>query len=263
MPSEQSGIFCDTCLQQLSVRDAFPLTRTAQVRTYAAMLFNAQNRTLLYGHKFRQKERYTDLLTRLLVSYWEQILASAPLDLAQDMVWVEKGNAQAITVVPIPPHGEESSHLAPIAEAFAKHFGYAYEPELLQWGRTVQPQHKLSGKKRRFANVQGSLNVVYQDNPKRLLTTRRILVIDDIHTTGATLHEASQAFLRCPVFDGVVTNLALSYLSLAFQKHHRYQEMLIDDEALDFAMDERLLAAAAKASPMPRPDNVVEISAAS
>lgn len=205
--------FCPNCVQQFNMRETHPLVQTSQVSTYAATLFNPTLKRLIYGYKFYNHTHHAGVLSDILGTYWEQLLSNGPVDLKADH---ESGQ---IVVVPIPAHMDHRNHLNPLAEKFASRFDYQLAPELLQWSRPVQPQHSISGKKRRLINVQGGLSVNYQDHPKPLLKARRVLILDDIHTTGATLFEATQAFQRCPIYDGTITGLTLTYLSLAFQKH--------------------------------------------
>ncbi len=63
--------------------------------------------------------------------------------------------------------------------------------DLLQRHRATPPQIKLDGRARR-RNLKGAFTVVWPEKIKG----RTILLVDDVHTTGATLHECAKTLKK-------------------------------------------------------------------
>ena len=73
--------------------------------------------------------------------------------------------------------------------------GYSYNPELITRIKDTKPQFKLS-KKERFNNLNNAFKV-----DKSKLQSGKILIIDDICTTGSTFEEMIREFKKNGIED--------------------------------------------------------------
>ena len=111
-------------------------------------------------------------------------------------------------VVPVPPHprrvaerGFDPSAL--LALAAARALGARYVPSAIARVRDTPPQASLA-RARRLSNVAGCFAV------RAPLDEQRVLVVDDVRTTGATLFEMARA-----VDDAGAASIALFALAVA------------------------------------------------
>lgn len=112
------------------------------------------------------------------------------------------------TVVPVPPHprrlverGFDPTALLAIAVASA--LGADYAPGAIARVRDTPPQASLA-RARRIGNVSGCFAV------RASLDDRRVLVVDDVRTTGATLFEMART-----IDDAGASSIALFALAAA------------------------------------------------
>jgi ComF family protein len=77
-----------------------------------------------------------------------------------------------------------------LAQAFSRRAGLPFEPVAVQRLRDTPPQVGL-GASERQANVSGAFGA-----EKRMVQNQRVVIVDDVCTTGATLCECARALLE-------------------------------------------------------------------
>lgn len=163
------GSRCAACLAQPRAFD----------RARAACLYDDASRDLIL--KFKHADR-TDLAR--LFSRW---IGRAAAELL----------AEADAVAPVPLHparllSRRYNQSAEIARPLARSHRLAYLPDALVRARRTETQGGKSGSGRR-RNVAGAFAV--PKSRRRMVEGRRIVLIDDVLTTGATAEACAKALL--------------------------------------------------------------------
>lgn len=149
-------------------------------RARAVAHFTGAMRTLVHQLKYNDRHEARDLFGRWLISAGAELIEDADL------------------IVPVPLNRRRLlwrrfNQSALLALEVARHSGRPYEPMLLQRAKSTTPQVGLSQAQRRD-NVRGAFRV-----PKFMrsrLEGRRVLLIEDVITTGATVNACARELKR-------------------------------------------------------------------
>lgn len=124
-------------------------------------------------------------------------------DLAPWMAgWMLRAGAELVdradVVVPVPLHWRRFlwrrfNQSAELARAVAKRSGLRFEPLALERRKATRQQVGLGGRERED-NVRGAFRVPPQ--AEMAVRGRRVLLVDDVYTTGATVSAATRALKR-------------------------------------------------------------------
>jgi ComF family protein len=152
----------------------------AFARARAACLYDEASRDLILKLKHADRTDLAGLFVR-----W---ISRAAADLV----------AEADAIVPVPLHrwrliARRYNQAAEIARPLARRCAAAYLPDALVRARHTDSQGGKSGSGRR-RNVAGAFAV--PDARRRQVEGRRILLIDDVLTTGATAEACAKALLK-------------------------------------------------------------------
>ena len=125
------------------------------------------------------------------------------LDLAPAMAaWMARAGAELLSeadvIVPVPLHrgrlwSRRFNQAATLGKIIGANARLPFEPLALSRVKPTQSQVGLTKEQRR-SNLAGALRVAPEN--RHLVEGRRVLLVDDVLTTGATANAASRALLR-------------------------------------------------------------------
>ncbi|RLQ89561.1 ComF family protein [Notoacmeibacter ruber] len=149
-------------------------------RARAAVVHDGPARGLVSALKYRDRTDLARWMAAWMVRAGDELLADCQL------------------IVAVPLHrrrllGRRFNQSAELARAIANQSGNPFHPELLVRRRATPRQVGLTRGQRR-ENVRGAF--IVPDAALPLLSGRKVLLIDDVYTTGATVTAASRAVLR-------------------------------------------------------------------
>ncbi|MBR1756510.1 MAG: ComF family protein [Alphaproteobacteria bacterium] len=164
------GQLCGACLHEK--RPVFALRRFAFV-------YDDEAKNLVLGFKFLDKTNYAEVLANMLrragADIWQQ---------------------QPDLLIPVPIHRRrllerKYNQSALLARELAKQTGITAEYSALQRVRHTVPQVQLSGQARRH-NLKHAFDV----KSVQKIKGKKVVLIDDVETTGATLNECAKALKK-------------------------------------------------------------------
>ncbi len=184
---DKSCEICGQALAALPANEAEPLTcRACQQKTYAF------ERARSYGI-------YDAALVRALILLkWERIEPQGEWFAGRlaELVQRESGILQADIVVPVPLHRDRErqrgyNQAGLISKPLARRLGLPHKAVLLMRTRP-RPDKQVLSLEERWESVRGA----FATRPGSQVDNKRVLLVDDVMTTGATLDACARALLE-------------------------------------------------------------------
>ncbi len=152
----------------------------AFARGRAVALYDAVARGLVHRLKYEDRQDLAGAMARMMAASGRELLAEAdcvvPVPLHRWRLWRRRFNQAALLARPI-----------------ARGAGLPFEPRLLARVKATRSQVGLS-RAGRAENLQGAFRV--PPAARARLAGRRVLLVDDVATTGATGNAAARALIR-------------------------------------------------------------------
>lgn len=157
----------------------------------AATLFGEPVRSGIHGLKYEGRAELAVALARYLVAVYRQEpwSGTATGDAAGDAAGEQIDGCLAVPLHPSRLAGRGYNQSALLGAHFAQAVGLPFWPDWVSRDRATQSQARLSAQERQ-QNVRGAFRADPQIEGKRLL------LIDDVMTTGATLVACAQALRK-------------------------------------------------------------------
>jgi ComF family protein len=161
-------------------------------RAFACVYYEGKVKELLRAYKFGGRKTLLGFFTRVMARFIDASMREARFD----------------TVIAVPLDRQKESERGfnqarPLAVAVAKKLALPHDLRALKRTRSTTPQSTL-GKKDRLVNIRGRFFV----KPGHTLGGRRVLLVDDVLTTGQTASECARVLKEAGASS--VTVLALA-----------------------------------------------------
>ncbi len=152
----------------------------AYQRARAAVRYDDVARTLVHALKYQDRTDLAPAMGRWMARAGQELLEEAD------------------ALIPVPLHwrrawGRRYNQSGALARVIARHSGVKVPSEVLRRVRQTEQQIGLS-RSQRASNVQGAFKVA--DSRRSEIQGRRLVLVDDVLTTGATVDACARALLR-------------------------------------------------------------------
>ena len=139
---------------------------------YCAGIYEKNLQKLIRGLKYHNQPDLAYYLAKFMSGYWANI--------------TEDNDFQ---IVPVPIFEKRKkkrkyNHMELVGEEFSRLTGYVYNPNLVKRIKDTKPQYNL----KKFQRAENLKDAFYVDQDA-LIPNKRVLLIDDICTTGSTFEE--------------------------------------------------------------------------
>ena len=175
--SYESVKMCSKCFDNLDFLSVDVNRRVLKTDIYCAGVYSKNLQKLIRGLKYHRQKELAYYLAKFMWQYWQK------LDLEGDF---------QIVPVPIFPKRKKQrkyNHMELVATEFAKMSGYEVNFVCIKRVKDTKPQYKLN-KSQRMMNLSNAFEVCAD----KILPDKKLLIIDDICTTGSTFEEMIKAF---------------------------------------------------------------------
>lgn len=182
--SKENSLMCSSCYDEQEFLQEKVLKYIDNVPVYSAMIYKDNIQKLIRGLKYHNQKELAVFQAKLMYDYWKKLEVSK-----NDFV-----------IVPVPlfvsrEKKRKYNQMMLVAQEFSKLTGYKVNNELVKRVKNTKPQYKLSKKERKE-----NLHNAFEYNPHHY-NGEKLLIIDDILTTGSTMEEIIKTFQNAKVND--------------------------------------------------------------
>lgn len=166
--SKESVKMCSSCYDELDFMPFEVNREFLGVNVFCAGTYEQSLQKLIRGLKYHRKRELAYFQAKFMFDYWQKVSESHDFE-----------------VVPVPLYktrekNRKYNHMALVAEEFCKLSGYEINLNLIKRVKDTMPQYKLN-RTQRMENLSNAFKI-----DKESYSGKKILLIDDICTTGAT-----------------------------------------------------------------------------
>lgn len=198
----ENSRFCSTCFNKIKLLPCKPLTTINNVQIYCATSYKDNIVKMIRGVKYHNQKELAYFQAKLMYNYWTNLEISK----------------SKFVIIPVPISDKRKkerkyNHMSLVATEFAKLTGYSINETLIRRIKDTKPQYKLD-KKERAKNLKGAF--IAQKENFINLENQKLLIIDDVLTTGSTVNELIKILKSEKVNDITVFTTSCSEYNLSF-----------------------------------------------
>ena len=175
---------CSECYDLLDFLSVKVNRRIQNSDVYCAGVYSKSLQKMIRGLKYHKQKELAYYQAKFMWEYWQRLNI--------------KGDFQ---IIPVPiflkrKKKRKYNHMELVANEFAKFSGYEVNTECIIRVKDTKPQYKLN-KTQRMKNLKGAFGV----DDSKIITNKKLLIIDDICTTGSTFEEMIKEFNKIGFYD--------------------------------------------------------------
>ena len=170
--SKESSRMCSKCFEELDYLPIEVNRNYKDINIYCAGVYSKNLQKMIRGLKYHNQKDLAYFCAKFMYQYWEKLNI--------------EGEFQ---IIPVPMHEKrlrkrKYNHMELVAQEFAQITGFEVNTKLIKRIKDTKPQYNLN-KAQRMENLSKAFAV----EESNLLPNKKVLIIDDICTTGSTFEE--------------------------------------------------------------------------
>lgn len=182
--SFESVRMCSKCYEELEHLPVQVNRTFLNSKIYCAGLYSKNLQKMIRGLKYHGQKDLAFYQAKFMWEYWQKL-----------------GVEGDFLIVPVPVFHKRKkqrkyNHMELVAVEFSKMSGYETNFELIKRIKDTKPQYKLN-KTQRMMNLDKAFEV----DGSKYIEGKKILIIDDICTTGSTFEEMIKALNKSGIYD--------------------------------------------------------------
>ena len=186
--SDESVKMCSRCYDSLEFLSYGKRLAIDGVSVYVAGVYEKNLQKLIRGLKYHNQRDLAFYQAKFMWEYWQHITDETGFE-----------------VVPVPLHKDRQSkrrynHMELVAEEFCRLSGNILNTKLIKRVKNTRPQYKLTPAER-AENLHNAFEVDKSALPTSAQTCGKILILDDICTTGSTFAEMIRTLKNAGITD--------------------------------------------------------------
>ena len=182
--SKEAVRMCSKCYDKLIHLPAQANRIIDGINIYCAGNYSNELQKLIRGLKYHKQKDLAYYQAKFMYEYWNKLEI--------------KGNFQ---VIPVPLHKNrikkrKYNHMELVSTEFCNMTGYTPNFEIIKRIKDTKPQYKLT-KHQRSENLKNAFVI----DKNKIIKNKKILITDDICTTGSTFEEIISEFKKAGISD--------------------------------------------------------------
>lgn len=176
--SKECSAMCSNCFDEMDYLPAKVNRIIEGKKVYCAGVYAKILQKMIRGLKYHNKKDLAYFQAKFMYGYWQNITDDTDFQIVPVPIFYKRKKKR------------KYNHMELVGIELAKFGGYDYNPDLIERIKDTRPQYKLS-KSQRAENLSQAFKV-HKEN----LRKGKILLIDDICTTGSTFEEMIKEFKK-------------------------------------------------------------------
>lgn len=182
--SAESVKMCSKCFDDLEFLPIGANRKFNGINIYCAGVYSKNLQKMIRGLKYHGQKDLAYYQAKFMYQYWQRL-----------------GFAEDFQIVPVPIYPKRKkqrkyNHMELVAIEFGKLSGYEINFDLIKRIKDTKPQYKLN-KSQRLLNLDKAFCV----DKSKFITGKKLLIIDDICTTGSTFEQMIKEFNATGICD--------------------------------------------------------------
>lgn len=175
---------CSKCYDEMDFLPA-EINRTFKgSNIYCAGIYSKNLQKLIRGLKYHNQRDLAYYQAKFMWQYWQKLGIDGDFQIIPVPIYIKRKKQR------------KYNHMELVANEFAQFSGYTVNKNLIKRIKDTKPQYKLN-KSQRMINLDKAFEV----DKNNLQKDKRLLIIDDICTTGSTFEEMINELNNSGIYD--------------------------------------------------------------